>query len=150
MGTEIGQLAVRRSILIDAPPERVWREFETLERMQAWFGTGHRLLEYEPRVGASVLLEVDIEGRPMRFGGRITVFDPPRELTFEDDWIPSQGWAAPSLITIRLTAALGGTLVELFHHAIERIGEGAAEEHRGLEGGWTTRQLEALRQVVEA
>ena len=107
MGTEIGQLAVRRSILIDAAPERVWKEFETLERMQAWFGTGHRLLEYEPRVGGSVLLEVDIEGRPMRFGGQVTVFDPPRELTFEDDWIPSQGWAAPSLITIRLTPALG-------------------------------------------
>lgn len=150
MGTEIGQLAVRRSILIDAPPERVWKEFATLERMRAWFGTGHRLLQYEPRVGGSVLLEVDIEGRAMRFGGRVTVFDPPRELTFEDDWIPSQGWAAPSLLTIRLTPALGGTLVELFHHGFERIGDGAAEQHRGFEGGWTTRQVEALRQLVEA
>src|SRR3990172_9181382 len=131
MGTEIGPLAVRRSILINAPPERVWQELESFERMKLWFGTGHTLVKYEPRVGGLVELEVEHEGATLRFGGRVTVFDPPQELTFEDDWIPSQGWAAPSLITIRLTPALGGTLVELFHHAIERVGEEAAEQHRG-------------------
>ena len=57
MGTEIGRLAVRRSILIKAPPERIWREFESFERMKAWFGTGHTLLKYEPRVGGWVELE---------------------------------------------------------------------------------------------
>lgn len=45
---------------------------------------------------------------------------------------------------------LGGTLVELFHHGFERTGDTAAEMHRGFEGGWTTRQLEALRSIVEA
>ena len=49
MGTEIGPFAVRRSIWIDAPPENVWQEFETFERMADWFGSGHELLEYEPR-----------------------------------------------------------------------------------------------------
>lgn len=150
MGVEIGTLAVRRSILIAATPERVWGEFETLDRMKLWFGTGHRLLKYEPKVGGEVLLEVDIEGEVRQFGGRIIVFEPNREVTFEDDWIPNQGWAEPTMITLRLTAAHGGTLVELFHHAIERIGEGAAEEHRSFEGGWTLRQLEALLQIVEA
>jgi uncharacterized protein YndB with AHSA1/START domain len=48
MGTEIGPLAVRRSIWIDAKPERVWEEFETFERMKLWFGTGHTLVAYEP------------------------------------------------------------------------------------------------------
>ena len=33
MGAEIGTLSVRRSILIDAEPERVWKEFESFERM---------------------------------------------------------------------------------------------------------------------
>lgn len=51
MGTNIGPLAVRRSIWIAATPERVWHEFESFERMQAWFGTGHSLTAYEPRLG---------------------------------------------------------------------------------------------------
>jgi uncharacterized protein YndB with AHSA1/START domain len=158
MGIEIGILAVRRSVLINATPGRVWQEFETLERMQAWFGypweqdgrRGHTLLTYEPRLGGKVELEVTHDGRRRRFGGRIVVFEPARELTFEDAWIPNDdGWDAPTYITIRLTAALGGTLVELFHHAIERIGEGAAELHLGFEMGWTAYHLEALRRIVE-
>ena len=150
MGVEIGTLAVRRSILIKAPPERVWEEFETFERMKAWFGTGHRLLTYEPKVGGEVLLEVDIEGEARQFGGPIIVFEPNREVTFEDDWIPNEGADAPSLITLRLTPALGGTLVELFDHILEREGKDNAERLQGLENGWTLRQLEALRQLVEA
>ncbi len=150
MGVEIGQLAVRRSILIKAPPERVWEEFETFDRMKLWFGTGHRLLKYEPKVGGEVLLEVDIEGTPRQFGGRVVAFEPRREVTFEDAWIPSEGADAPSLITLRLAAALGGTLVELFAHAFEREGKDNAKRLQGLENGWTIRQLEALRQIVEA
>jgi uncharacterized protein YndB with AHSA1/START domain len=149
MGTEIGVLAVRRSIMIDVPPERVWREFESFDRMVGWFGTGHRLVSYEPRVSGWVELEVDIEGPSMRFGGRVSAFDPPRELTFEDDWIPTQGWDAPTLITVRLMPALGGTLVELCHHGFERIGDRAAEQHRRFEAGWGLTQLESLRQLIE-
>lgn len=151
MATTIGLLAVRRSILVNATPERVWEEFGSLERMRLWFGTGHTLLTYEPRVGGMVELFVMHEGRERHFGGRITVFEPRRELTFENQWIPNdEGWDAPSLLTIRLTSALGGTIVELFHHGLERIGPRAAENHRGFEGGWSTRQLEALREIVEA
>ncbi|MGB2694764.1 MAG: SRPBCC domain-containing protein [Dehalococcoidia bacterium] len=150
METEIGVLAVRRSILIKAPPERVWQEFESHERMSTWFGTGHRLLQYEARVGGAVLLEVDIDGVPKRYGGKVVAFEPGHEVTWENDWIPNEGWLEPTLITLRLTPALGGTLVELFHHAIERVGADAAEQHRGFEGGWSMRQLEALHDVVEA
>ena len=75
------------------------------------------------------------------------VVDPARELTFEQDWV-GHGWKAPPLITIRLTPLDGGTLVELFHHGFEALGPDAAENHRGFEGGWTMRQLEALRELV--
>ncbi len=149
MATEIGTLAVRRSILIQATPERIWEEFTTFEKMKAWFGIGHDLTAYEPRVGGEVVTEVDHEQGHLRFSGKIIEFEPGRELTFEADW-EGIGWDAPPLITIRLTPALGGTLVELFHHAIERTGPNAAEHHRGFEGGWTTNHLEALREIVEA
>ncbi len=156
MGTDIGPLAVRRSIWIDAKPERVWEELESFERMRDWFGTGHTLVAYEPRVGG--LVETDAGSDPqhhavpedgLRFVGRVTVYDPPNEVTFEQDWL-GHGWPAPALVTIRLTDVDGGTLVELFHHGFERFGIAvAAEHHRGFEAGWTMRQLEALRQRVE-
>lgn len=149
MASEIGLLVVRRSILIGAPPERVWQEFESFEKMRAWFGTGHELVRYEPKVGGWVETNAgELEGEALRFVGRVTTFDPPRELTFEQDWV-GHGWAAPPLITIRLTPSHGGTVVELFHHGFERVGGDAGENHRGFEGGWTVRQLEALRQIVE-
>jgi len=151
MRTEVGALAVRRSIWIDAKPERVWEEFETFERMKLWFGTGHTLVTYEPRVGGRV--ETDASsvqgGGQLRFVGQVTAFDPPTELTFEQDWV-GQGWPVPMLITIRLTPLRGGTLVELFHHGFERLGDDAAENHRGFEGGWGMTQLEALLERVSS
>jgi uncharacterized protein YndB with AHSA1/START domain len=152
MPTEIGPFAVRRAAWIKATPDRVWQEFESLERMQRWFGTGHALVSYEPRVGATVETNAgEHDGGALRFVGRVTVYDPPRELTFEQDWV-GHGWPAPPLVTIRLTPVDGGTLVELFHHAFERLGDAAtaAENLAGFEGGWTNRQVEALRAIVEA
>jgi uncharacterized protein YndB with AHSA1/START domain len=150
MPTPIGTLAIRRSIWINASPDRVWEEFTSFERMQAWFGSGHRLVQYEPQVGGWVELEVDRDGPgPTRFGGKVLVFDPGRELTFEDRWIPDEGWDGPMLLTIRLTPHLGGTHVELFVHNFEQTGASGPENHRGFERGWTTRQLEALKSRVE-
>jgi len=154
-------LVVRRSIHIKAPPERVWREFETFERMNGWWGAligppeggkpnGQKLVTYEPRKGGHVEMEVSLDGEAARYGGTIIVFDAPRELTFENDWIPNRGWLQPTFITIRLAAQLGGTLVELMHHGFERTGAAGADDHAGYEGGWGMTQLNALRGIVEA
>ena len=148
MSTPIGILAVRRSILIAAPPERVWEEFTTFERMRAWFGIGHQLVTYEPRVGGRVETQAGHEGEVLRFAGRVLAFDPGREVTFEQDWL-GHGWEAPPLVTIRLSPVLGGTLVELFHHALERVGPSAADDHVGFENGWGMWHLETLRKIVE-
>lgn len=147
---EPGLLSVRRSILIHASPERVWKEFETFERMRDWWGTGHELVTYEPREGGHIEMSVEVEGEMRRFGGKILVFRPGEELTFEDNWIPVREWPVPVYITLRLTAFQGGTLVELLVHGFERFGDMAGERHRGLERGWSVRQLEALRAIVEA
>ncbi len=149
MGIKIGLLAVRRSIFVAADPDRVWKELESFEAMKRWFGTGHRLLEYEPKVGGSVLLECDVEGVARRFGGAIVVFEPGREVTWDNDWIPSSA-PAPNMITLRLNPVSRGTVVELFHHGFERVGPDGPTRHRGFEGGWNLRQLQALRELVEA
>jgi uncharacterized protein YndB with AHSA1/START domain len=158
MGAKVGALVVRRSIWIDAKPDEVWHEFESFERMRAWYGTGHTLVRYEPFVGGVVETDAssdsdnhgdDASSSELRFVGKVVVFEPGREVTFEQDWL-GHGWIAPPLITIRLTEVDGGTLVELMHHGFEALGTTAvaAENHEGFEGGWTNRQLVALRARV--
>ena len=63
MGLEIGCLHVRRSILIQAAPKRVWREFETFERIAAWLDRGHQLHAFEPRTGGNADFSVEIDGK---------------------------------------------------------------------------------------
>lgn len=147
---DIGLLNVRRSIQIAATPARVWQEFESFDRMAAWWGTGHTLAVYEPHVGGRIEMTVDVDGEPRRYGGPITVFDAARELTIESSWIPPRDWPVPTYLTIRLAPALSGTLVELFHHGFERMGEIAADQHMGYEEGWSMRQLVMLRERAEA
>ena len=153
-------LRVRRSILIDAKPERVWEAFAGLERMGKWWGKvagepqagtsqGQWLDAYEPRVGGAIRMSVMFDGERARYGGAIVTFTAPQELTFENDWIPNRGWKAPTYVTLRLTPALSGTLVELFHHGFERTGGDVAAEHAGYEQGWGMTQLAALKALVE-
>ena len=153
-------LKVRRSIHIAAPPARVWEAFTSKARMDAWWGVirdkpvagqpnGQHLRVYEPKPGGRIEMEVDMGGEPGRYGGVIKTFDAGREFTFENDWIPNQGWKAPTYMTIRLTPALGGTLVELFHHGFEQTGGDVATEHEGYEQGWGMLQLSTLKMVVE-
>lgn len=153
-------LCVRRSILVRANPERVWRHFETKNEMGRWWGAvagtpeagtsqGQWLDEYDPHEGGRIRMSVMMDKKRTIYGGTIKAFVPASELTFDNDWIPNQGWAKPTFITIRLTAALGGTLVELFHHGFERTGPDAAEDHAAYEQGWGMTQLTALKNVVE-
>jgi uncharacterized protein YndB with AHSA1/START domain len=157
---EDSPLVVRRSIHIRAPAARVWEEFSPAERFDRWWGAliaapaagtpnGQRLVRYEPHVGGRIEMEVDFDGAPVRFGGEIQVFAQGRELGWENDWIPNQGWENPTFVTLRLAPALGGTLVELFHYGFEQTGPGASEEHAGYEQGWGMTQLAALKTIVE-
>ena len=153
-------LFVRRSIHIKAEPDRIWKEFASIDRMKRWWGAivgdpqagqskGQYLDTYEPKRGGKILMSVNWDGARVSYGGTIKTFEPANELTFENDWIPNRGWAAPTLITLKLRPALGGTLVELFHHGFERTGAAASADHAGYEEGWGMVQLAALKRLVE-
>jgi uncharacterized protein YndB with AHSA1/START domain len=150
---------MRRSMFMRATPERIWREFESRDRIGCWFGgktatVQQRVTRYEP--GAGGWLEIEAEwthdgGGACRLGGKIITFDPPRELTVEwNSFLPVYNWHEPTYVTFRLTPGPGGTFVEILQHGFERCGEGAAKYHRDAEGGWNTMELEALRSIVEA
>ena len=151
MGTEIGLLNLRRSAFIDAPPARVWLEFTTAERIAGWLNRGHVLHKIDPLVGGEVLFSVTPDGAEEFFGGKIVVVEPNRELTLAVNWqSPEMAWPADTFWTFRLTPCYGGTLVELFHHGFERLGEQAGEALLGYEWGWDVKHLAALREIVTA
>jgi uncharacterized protein YndB with AHSA1/START domain len=150
MSTQISSLHIRRSILIMAGPALVWQEFMSFERFAAWFSRGHTLEIYEPRLGGSVELSVDIDGESWHFGGPILAFEDGRELTFEDHWKPPHTNPVSTFITFRLTALYGGTHVELLHHGWDRFGADAARNHAGVERSWDLKHLLALQTIVEA
>jgi uncharacterized protein YndB with AHSA1/START domain len=150
MGTTVGTMYVRRSAFIRATPERVWEEFASFERLRGWFGIGHALLAYEPKVGASVELSVELEGTRQHYGGPITVFEPAREVTFACNWHDqSLAWTVPTMWTLRLSASYDGTMVEIFHHGFERLGEAGGTALEGFEEGWDNKHLKALRAIIE-
>jgi uncharacterized protein YndB with AHSA1/START domain len=149
MGIQIGVLNVRRSILIQASPAEVWREFESFDRIAAWLGRGHVLHALEPKLGGHVDLSVEIDGERRHYGGRVLVWEPGRELTFENNWAAPHAWPVPTLWTLRLTPMYDGTQVELFHHGFERLGADAADNLEGYEEGWDVKHLKALRAIVE-
>jgi len=153
-------LKVRRSIHVPARPDAVWASFESKPRMEAWWGKitgspeagtsqGQWLDVYDPRLGGQIRMAVMWDGARVSYGGAIKVFDGPNQLTFENDWIPSRGWDAPTHVTLRLTPVLEGTLVELFHHGFERTGGDVSASHAGYEEGWGMTQLKALKALFE-
>jgi uncharacterized protein YndB with AHSA1/START domain len=149
MGLTISLLNVRRSIFIQASPERVWQEFTSFERIAAWFGRGHELHRFEPKLGGQVEMSVVIDGEARHYGGPVVGFEPQREISFESNWTGSRAWPVPTFFTFRLTPLYDGTLVEIFHHGFERLGADAADNLEGYEQGWDIKHLKALRQLVE-
>src|SRR4029453_16941166 len=135
MGLDIGKLAVRRSIFVHAPPERVWREFETADRIGAWLDRGHKLHSIDPRRGGLVDMSVELDGRRRHYRGPILVFDAPNEMSLEIRGAePGEARSqnpTPSYWTFRRTPLYSGTLVELFHHGFELTGSEAADNLEG-------------------
>ncbi|MEM7017762.1 MAG: SRPBCC domain-containing protein [Pseudomonadota bacterium] len=155
MGLTIGPLHMRRSIFIQAIPSRVWQEFTSFERINAWFGHGHQLHKFEPRVGGTVDLSIEndmgidaCEDGRVHFVGEVLIVEPEREVSFKTDWQPKP-MLVPSLWTMRLTPVYDGTLVEIFDHGYERFGAGAADYLQGTEEGWDIKHLKVLRAIIE-
>ena len=149
MGLEIGLMHVRRSIFIEATPGRVWQEFESFERISAWFGLGHELHTFDAKLGGQVDLSVEGDDQRSHYGGPIVVFEPGCEVSFESNWEGENAWPVPTFFTIRLTPVYDGTLVEIFHHGFERLGAAAGNNLQGYEEGWGMNHLGALRAIVE-
>ena len=157
--TQIGKLAVRRSIEIDAAPERVWQEFASAERFRLWYtpeggaALDCKHVEYEPRVGG--VFETrgyhEWQGGQQDFGfdGEVIVFDPPRELTVSMK-AKHMTWEGTCYLTFLLEPIAGGrTLATIVQHGFESFGDGGQNWYNAFESGWNMDVPNALRNLVE-
>ena len=136
---------VRRSVTVQAPPERAFEVF-TAGFSSWWPIESHHIGEtmavevvIEPFAGGR-WLERDAGGHECDWGF-VTEWDPPRRvllawhLTPEYEFDPDPGRATE--VEVRFTPQDGGTLVELEHRGFERDATGAViREKVGAEGGW--------------
>jgi uncharacterized protein YndB with AHSA1/START domain len=136
---------IRRTVTVQAPPERAFEVF-TAGFSSWWPIESHH-------IGATMAVEVVIE--PFAGGrwferdadghecdwGFVTEWEPPRRvllawhLTTEYEFDPDPARATE--VEVRFTQQHGGTLVELEHRGFERNAGGAViREKVGSEGGW--------------
>lgn len=141
-------LEVVQEITIHASPEKVWNAVATPEALRQWF---EPICQFDPRVGGRIVFSGLFQGvEPYHFGGTVTVFDPPRELTFEwDDLFDS--WPQPTMLTIRLAPVPEGTHVRLSHHGWERLPDAMREAmFRDFQEGWgKSNTVRRLKELVE-
>ena len=142
------EMVVRLQTFIAAAPERVWHFLGTEEGLKAWLGPK----EYEPRLNGRVLFVVPEGEDTYHMTGEVKRFDPPRELAFtwREQKVGGEPWPVPTLVSIRLLPADGGTVVQLTHSGFERLPEAiAAREYAGYVRGWERRPaMTRLQELV--
>jgi uncharacterized protein YndB with AHSA1/START domain len=122
----------RRSVEIgfDLPgtPDQVWQAIATGPGISSWFVP----TEVEERVGGAVAFHL---GPDMTSTGRVTVFDPPHRIAYEEP-----GWSgeAPPLATEFIVEARGGgtCTVRVVHSLFTERGDWD-NEIGSMETGWT-------------
>ncbi len=141
---------MRRCTLVRAPNFEVWKHFETEQALQKWFGLGHQVEAYTPGHEGHIQLSVEVQGARRSYGGKILNWQANRELSFDNNWEDVEmAWPVSTQITLRLTQVGDETLVELFHHGFELLGESASAQHEAYEAGWNNQHLSALKKLVE-
>lgn len=145
MSVEAMNLVVRKSITVDAPPDRSFAMFT--QGMSSWWPLDSHHIGAE--AATAVVMEPKAGGRWFERAangdecdwGRVLVWEPPHRLVLA--WQISAEWQyAPTVraeVEVRFTAVEGGrTSVELEHRGLETYGERAGDmaEAFGSPGGW--------------
>ncbi|WP_107772864.1 SRPBCC family protein [Nocardioides sediminis] len=96
------------SVEVPGTPEQVWQAIATARGMSAWFLP----TEMEERQGGSLHFSM---GPDMGSDGRVTAWDPPRRIEYEEDWAALMGQDPDSLSPLTsefvVEAQSGGTCV---------------------------------------
>ena len=143
MSTQIRPASVRKSIRVEAPPERAFDVFTS--GIGRWWPKSHKIGQadldrpvIDPRAGGR-WYELDVDGSECEIG-KVLVWEPPARLVLIWQLTPEFTYD-PDLITeveVLFTSDGAGTRVDLEHRNLERMGEKAEamRETVGGPGGW--------------
>lgn len=143
MNTQIRPAPVRQSILVKAPRERAFEVFTA--GIGRWWPKTHKIGPADldrPIIEAKEggrWYELDVDGSECEIG-KVAVWDPPQRLVLIWQLTPDFTYD-PGLITeveVLFTSDGDGTLVELEHRHLERVGERAEAMRETVSGpgGW--------------
>ena len=130
---------IRKSITVDADPERAFRVFT--EAIARWWPLATHSIHAQD--AETVVLEARVGGKfyeRSKTGeevvwGEIVECDPPHLLRYT--WHPGYAPGTPMTeVEVRFEAAGDGTRVVIAHSGWERLGDDASEKHRGYAEGW--------------
>jgi uncharacterized protein YndB with AHSA1/START domain len=145
--TEQTTLAIRRSVTVQAPPERAFEVFTA--GFSTWWPLESHHIAPTPAVEAVIepntggrWFERDADGNQCDWG-YVLAFEPPHRLLLSWHLTPEYTFdpdpANALEVEVTFTAADGGTLVELEHRGFEKYGETGAKMRESVSspGGWT-------------
>ena len=99
---------VHKEIEIEAPAEQVWAYVGTQAGLQQWWGAQIFLEEAE---GGRCEERGALDGVPYHRVGKVTIYDPPRQLHLTFQAVTAQTWPAYTTISLTLSEAGQRTLV---------------------------------------
>ncbi len=144
--TEQTTIAVRRSVTVQAPPERAFAVFT--DGFSSWWPLeSHHIA---PTMATEVIIEPNAGGRWFErdadgnecLWGYVNVFDAPNRVVLawhlNPEWAFDPDPAHATEVEVTFTAVDGGTLVELEHRGFEKLGEVGAKVSEAVSspGGW--------------
>lgn len=105
-------LSVTRSLIIKAPPERVWEKLTDEASIALWL-TEFRFTAFEP--GARFTMPDGNDSSP----GVLVTIEPPTRFAFR--WTAEKGHDDMTLVTFTLEPVAGGTLVTVTESEFENL-----------------------------
>ena len=135
--------AVRRTVAVDAPPERAFAVFTDLDAWWppefTWSQGGLEAIRIEPAEGGHCF-ERGPHGFTVHWG-RVLAWEPSSRIVFTwqigPDRVPEPDTSMASEVEVRFTPdGAGGTRVEIEHRGFARHGEAGAGYRAGMERGW--------------
>ncbi|WP_066306522.1 SRPBCC domain-containing protein [Bacillus sp. FJAT-29814] len=131
---------IKKSVVIEAPIQKVWDQVSTAEGIAAWFMPN----DFKPEVGYEFHLQSPFGPSPCK----VTELDPPNKLSFKWD---TEGWFASFILK-----DLGGkTEFTLIHggwkaadEIIGKAGQKSSVIRETMSGGWEG-IVQKLKRIVE-
>ena len=122
-------IEIRRSVVVAADREKVWRAITQPEQFSKWFGAP---VQFERlAAGETMTFFEGGESEP----GTIAIVEPPERFAFH--WTPEPGYPVETLVTFHLESVTEGTRITVTEAGFEGLPEAVRQSRFDLNSkGW--------------